>query len=61
MSDQDTTSSSSGVAPDPAELPPPDHVNVAAFLADLAQSQPDTLAVAVAEGRGSDGAARYAE
>jgi acyl-CoA synthetase (AMP-forming)/AMP-acid ligase II len=61
VSDQDTTSSSSGVAPDPAELPPPDHVNVAAFLADLAQSQPDTLAVAVAEGRGSDGAARYAE
>ena len=39
----------------------PDHVNVAAFLADLAQSQPDALAVAVAEGRGPGGAARYAE
>jgi acyl-CoA synthetase (AMP-forming)/AMP-acid ligase II len=38
-----------------------DHVNVAAFLADLAGSQPDALAVAVSEGRNPDGTARYAE
>ena len=39
----------------------PDHINVAAFLADLAGSQPDALAVAVSDGRNSDGMARYAE
>ena len=38
-----------------------DHINVAAFLADLARSQPDALAVAVSHGRGPDGSARYAE
>ncbi|MCH7892622.1 MAG: AMP-binding protein, partial [Gemmatimonadetes bacterium] len=50
-----------GSASPPASAQSPDHVNVAAFLADLAQSQPDALAVAVAKGRGRDGAARYAE
>ena len=39
----------------------PDHVNVAAFLADLARSQPGALAVAVSDGRNPDGTARYAE
>ena len=39
----------------------PDHINVAAFLADLAGSQPDALAVAVSDGRNPDGTARYAE
>ena len=39
----------------------PDHINVAAFLADLARSQPDALAVAVSEGRNADGTARYGE
>ncbi len=39
----------------------PDHINVAAFLADLAQSQPGALAVAVADGRNPDGTARYSE
>lgn len=39
----------------------PDHINVAAFLADLARSQPDALAVAVSVGRNQDGTARYAE
>ena len=39
----------------------PNHINVAAFLADLARSQPDALAVAVSDGRNSDGTARYAE
>ena len=38
-----------------------DHINVAAFLADLARSQPDALAVAVSDGRGPDGSARYVE
>ena len=38
-----------------------DHINVAAFLADLARSQPDALAVAVSDGRNPDGSARYAE
>ncbi len=38
-----------------------DPVNVAAFLAALAESQPDALAVAVADGRNPDGTARYAE
>jgi len=38
-----------------------DHINVAAFLADLAQSQPDALAVAVSTGRHPDGTAHYAE
>ena len=38
-----------------------DHINVAAFLADLARSQPDALAVAVSHGRNPDGSARYAE
>ena len=37
------------------------HRNVAAFLADLASSQPNALAVAVSEGRNPDGTARYAE
>ena len=36
-------------------------LNVAAFLADLARSQPDALAVAVSHGRNPDGSARYAE
>ena len=40
---------------------PPDHINVAASLADLARSQPDALAVAVSHGRKRDGTARYAE
>ena len=39
----------------------PDHINVAAFLADLARSQPEALAVAVSDGRNPDGSARYAE
>ena len=39
----------------------PDHINVAAFLADLARSQPGVLAVAVSDGRNPDGTARYAE
>ena len=39
----------------------PDHINVAAFLADLARSQPDALAVAVSAGRNPDGTACYAE
>ena len=39
----------------------PDHINVAAFLADLALSQPGALAVAVSDGRNPDGTARYAE
>ncbi len=39
----------------------PDHINVAAFLSDLAGSQPDALAVAVSDGRNPDGTARYAE
>ena len=39
----------------------PDHINVAAFLADLARSQPGALAVAVSDGRNPDGTARYAE
>ena len=39
----------------------PDHINVAAFLADLARSQPRALAVAVADGRNPDGTPRYAE
>ena len=39
----------------------PDHINVAAFVADLARSQPDALAVAVSNGRNPDGTARYAE
>ena len=47
--------------PDAAVERAPDHTNVAAFLADLAQSQPDVLAVAVSEGRNPDGSARYAE
>ena len=38
-----------------------EHTNVAAFLADLARSQPDALAVAVSDGRNPDGSARYAE
>jgi acyl-CoA synthetase (AMP-forming)/AMP-acid ligase II len=38
-----------------------DHVNVAAFLGDLAASQPEALAVAVSDGRNPDGTARYAE
>ena len=38
-----------------------DHINVASFLADLARSQPDALAVAVSDGRNPDGSARYAE
>jgi acyl-CoA synthetase (AMP-forming)/AMP-acid ligase II len=41
--------------------PAPDHVNVGAFLADLAESQPDALAVAVSDGRNPDGTASYAE
>ena len=40
---------------------PPDHVNVATHLGDLARSQPEALAVAVSEGRKPDGTARYAE
>ena len=40
---------------------PPDHINVAAFLADLARSQPSALAVAVSQGRKPDGSAHYAE
>ena len=39
----------------------PDHINVAAFLGDLALSQPGTLAVAVSDGRNPDGTGRYAE
>jgi len=60
-----------GADPAPESEPPvgsdaaveraPDHANVAAFLADLAQSQPDALAVAVWDGRNPDGSARYAE
>ena len=60
-----------GADPAPESEPPvgsdtaveraPDHANVAAFLADLAQSQPDALAVAVSDGRNPDESARYAE
>ena len=39
----------------------PEHINVAAFLVDLARSQPDALAVAVSDGRNPDGSARYSE
>ncbi len=46
---------------DPAVKPSPGHINVAAFLADLARSQPDALAVAVSDGRNPDGSARYSE
>ncbi len=49
--------SADGVAaPDPAV----GHVNVAAYLPEMAVRQPDTLAVAVAAGRNPDGTARYA-
>lgn len=37
----------------------PAHVNVAAYLPEMAKRQPDALAVAVADGRGPDGKARY--
>ena len=60
-----------GADPAPGSEPPvgsdaaveraPNHANVAAFLADLAQSQPDALAVAVSDRRNPDGSARYAE
>lgn len=46
---------------DPDLASPPEHINVAASLADLARSQPNALAVAVSEGRNPDGTARYAE
>ena len=49
------------VGPDAAVKRAHEHTNVAAFLADLAVSQPDALAVAVSEGRNLDGTARYAE
>jgi acyl-CoA synthetase (AMP-forming)/AMP-acid ligase II len=46
---------------DPAVERSPGHINVAAFLVDLARSQPDALAVAVSDGRNPDGSARYSE
>ncbi len=42
-----------------AAEPSVDHVNVAAYLPEMAVRQPDTLAVAVAAGRNRDGTARY--
>jgi len=50
------TTSDAVATPDPAV----GHVNVAAYLPDMAARQPDTLAVAVAAGRNPDGTARYA-
>ena len=49
------TTSDAVATPDPAV----GHVNVAAYLPDMAARQPDTLAVAVAAGRNPDGTARY--
>ena len=63
--------SGEGDSPTPESEPPAgtdaaverstDHINVASFLADLARSQPDALAVAVSDGRGPDGSACYVE
>lgn len=49
-------SAAGAAAPNPAV----GHVNVAAYLPEMAVRQPDTLAVAVAAGRNPDGTARYA-
>ncbi len=49
-------SAAGAAAPDPAV----GHLNVAAYLPEMAVRQPDTLAVAVAAGRNPDGTARYA-
>ncbi len=47
------------VSPSPAH--PARHVNVGAYLPEMARRQPDALAVAVAAGRNPDGTGRYAE
>ena len=49
-------SADGAAAPDPTLR----HGNVAAYLPELADHQPDTLAVAVSAGRNRDGSARYA-
>ncbi len=45
----------------PSPAPAAGHVNVGAYLPEMALTQPDALAVAVAAGRNPDGTGRYAE
>ena len=45
----------------PSPAPAAGHVNVGAYLPEMALRQPDALAVAVAVGRNPDGTGRYAE